>query len=549
MSNPGGGFKAPFAAASGARSSPALATMVTAQRPWPVPCGVPVMVETLAVPVHVEAARQHAARMAMQAPTQNADSRGVASWRSMALPVPRAMSMETLPVPLAPTSSPVEVNARTRESARSPYRGRPCAQPGPAATPQPGSSTPLHPIPQVTFKDNSKMLLGAQAAPAQSATPSRLAPSVAAAAPQMAPATPSVPLERAPSKREKVPPLNVASLTKPPAKLPRALEQEFEVDGSDLLGSGSFAVIQRLRQRNSGKLAALKVVEKYPLHIREMLPQLKREVKIQGQLKHRHILQLHSCLEDDNYVYMLLEYCAGGSLWELCARMPSRRLAETRASLYFMQILSAVDHMHRHGCIHRDLKTENMLLTRNDEEIRICDFGWSAEVQIERALRTTCGTPKFWAPEIFDGVPQTSAVDLWALGTLLYELLVGHAPFWGNNDELRRKVLAVDVRYPPGLLSTEAVDILHCLMQKEPKRRVPAGKLLSEHQWLQLRQMPGSARFRSGTASPPAHAPSAARPRGVSRRAQSVDVERNVVTAARDVRAIPRTVRDSWHYV
>lgn len=290
--------------------------------------------------------------------------------------------------------------------------------------------------------------------------------------------------------KAKVPPLASISLTKPPPELPLQLQAEFQGD-NELLGEGAFAVVRRLRHRRTGEAVALKVVEKYPLHIRNMLPQLQREVRIQGNLRHRHILRLITCHEDEAYVYMVLEHCAGGSLRSLCAQQPAYRLPEARAARYFVQILQGVDFMHQHFCVHRDLKPENMLLTGEDE-VRICDFGWSAEVQVEQALRTTCGTPHYWAPEIFEGNPQDVAVDLWSLGTLIYELLVGHPPFWGNMEELRRKVLAVDLRYPPGLLSNEAVQLFFCLLQKEPRSRMSAGRLMAEHPWVLGAVMPAN---------------------------------------------------------
>jgi len=281
------------------------------------------------------------------------------------------------------------------------------------------------------------------------------------------------------------------SLTRPPPELPPQLRAEFEGD-NDLLGEGAFAVVRRLRHRRTGEVVALKVVEKYPLHIRNMLPQLQREVRIQGNLQHRNILRLMSCLEDEAYVYMVLEHCAGGSLRSLCAQQPGYRLSEARAARYFAQILQGVDFMHQRLCVHRDLKPENMLLA-GDDEVRICDFGWSAEVQIEQALRTTCGTPHYWPPELFEGNAQDVAVDLWALGTLIYELLVGHAPFWGNMEELRRKVLAVDLRYPPGVLSHEAINLFYCLLQRDPRNRISASQLLAEHPWVRAALITSSA--------------------------------------------------------
>jgi len=280
-----------------------------------------------------------------------------------------------------------------------------------------------------------------------------------------------------------VPKLPSISLTRPPPDLPPQLRAEYEADNGDLLGEGAFAVVRCLRRRRTGELVALKVVEKYPLHIRNMLPQLQREVRIQSNLRHRNILNLYLCVEDDAYVYMLLEHCPGGSLRTMCSGCPNRRLPEHRGAWYFAQILQGVEWMHQHSCVHRDLKPENMLLTA-DDEVRICDFGWSAEVQMENTLRTTCGTPHYWAPEIFEGLPQDFPVDLWALGTLVYELLIGHAPFWGTMEELRRKVLSVDLRYPPGLLSNEAINLFYCLLQREPRNRIPCNRLLVEHPWV-----------------------------------------------------------------
>jgi serine/threonine protein kinase len=139
--------------------------------------------------------------------------------------------------------------------------------------------------------------------------------------------------------------------------------------------------------------------------------------------------------------------------------------------------------MHQRRVVHRDLKHDNILLTSNGE-VRICDFGWSAEVQLEKALLTTCGTPHIWAPEIWEGQPQGFGVDLWSLGNLVYELLVGHQPFWGTMEELRFKVLSVDLRYPPDLLSQAAINLFYCFLQRDQRCRIPAWQLIREHPWI-----------------------------------------------------------------
>eukprot|EP00403_Amphidinium_massartii_P029501 CAMPEP_0178404472 /NCGR_PEP_ID=MMETSP0689_2-20121128/17903_1 /TAXON_ID=160604 /ORGANISM="Amphidinium massartii, Strain CS-259" /LENGTH=458 /DNA_ID=CAMNT_0020025461 /DNA_START=18 /DNA_END=1394 /DNA_ORIENTATION=+ len=271
------------------------------------------------------------------------------------------------------------------------------------------------------------------------------------------------------------------SLTRPPPELPPDLSRDFEVEHT--LGEGAYACVLQARQKQTGAVVALKIVEKQPLAIRNMLPQLQREVRIQGHLQHPNILKLISCMEDTTHVYMLLEFCPGGSLRGVAARLPLHRFPEPMAARYMAMILQGVDFMHRCSCVHRDLKPDNVLLTVNDE-VRICDFGWSAEVTAERLLLTTCGTPDYWPPEIFEGHPQSAGVDLWALGCLVYELLIGHPPFWGTMEEIKMRVLAVDVRYPQGILTNEAINLFFCLLQRDQRTRVPARHLLEQHPWI-----------------------------------------------------------------
>mmetsp|Transcript_41381 Transcript_41381/g.74922 ORF Transcript_41381/g.74922 Transcript_41381/m.74922 type:complete len:403 (+) Transcript_41381:61-1269(+) len=271
------------------------------------------------------------------------------------------------------------------------------------------------------------------------------------------------------------------SLTKPPPELPAELSKDFVVEHS--LGEGAYACVMQAKHRQTGAVVALKIVEKQPLAIRNMLPQLQRELRTQSAMQHPNILKLMSCMEDATHVYMLLEFCHGGNLRGMAARLPLHRFPEPMAARYMTQILQGVDFMHRSFCVHRDLKPDNVLLTINDE-VRICDFGWSAEVQADRMLLTTCGTPDYWPPEIFEGLPQGAGVDLWELGCLVYEMLVGHPPFWGTMDEIKARVLSVDLRYPPGVLSNEAVNVFYCFLQRDQRARVPAQHMLEQHPWL-----------------------------------------------------------------
>lgn len=274
------------------------------------------------------------------------------------------------------------------------------------------------------------------------------------------------------------------SLTRNPDRdsLPAELLREYELVGEELLGEGAFAVVRLMRHIQSGELFALKCVEKHPLRIRNMICQMQREVKIQNSLVHPNILRLVRTFDEQTYVYMLLEYCGKGSLRSLLQQSPGNRLEDSIAAGYFEQIARGVEWMHRNSCVHRDLKLENMLLT-DEDVVKICDFGWSADVSIEEMLQTTCGTTSYWAPEIWEGGLQDEAVDLWALGCMLYEMLAGHAPFYEQDQlKLKQKVLAVEFGYPPWL-SNESCHAVHILLQRVPTQRAKAAAIL-RHPWL-----------------------------------------------------------------
>mmetsp|Transcript_20092 Transcript_20092/g.46819 ORF Transcript_20092/g.46819 Transcript_20092/m.46819 type:complete len:739 (-) Transcript_20092:47-2263(-) len=274
----------------------------------------------------------------------------------------------------------------------------------------------------------------------------------------------------------------IVSLTRDPTDLPKELLDEYEALTKEPLGVGAFAIVRLLRHRQSGELYALKIIEKHPLRIRNMLSQMQREVTIQQRLNHPNILKLVKAVEDQGYSYMLLEYCAKGQLRAYVAQQPDHRLSEDRAAHYFVQIVSGVEWMHRNACVHRDLKLENMLLTE-DDVVKICDFGWSAEMEVESLLKTTCGTTAYWAPEIWQGMPQDESVDLWSLGCMLYEVLAGHPPFWGHTqEELKQKAVASRFGCPPWF-SAEACDIVRQLLKPDPKDRIRCIDLL-RHDWL-----------------------------------------------------------------
>eukprot|EP00401_Gymnodinium_catenatum_P003466 CAMPEP_0117598736 /NCGR_PEP_ID=MMETSP0784-20121206/75563_1 /TAXON_ID=39447 /ORGANISM="" /LENGTH=976 /DNA_ID=CAMNT_0005401221 /DNA_START=33 /DNA_END=2963 /DNA_ORIENTATION=- len=275
------------------------------------------------------------------------------------------------------------------------------------------------------------------------------------------------------------------SLSTMPARLPASLEQQFElVDGSDL-GEGSVAIVRRLRDRRDGQELALKVMEKHPLLIRNMAQQVHREVKVQSALQHPNILRLFDFLEDDTHIYMLLELAGCGSLLGLMQRHQSGRLPEATAGWLFGQVVDGVSYLHSKGCIHRDLKPDNVLLGEAYCP-KVCDFGWCADLAEGASRKTTCGTLDYMAPEVLLNEGHGLPVDLWSLGVMLYELLSGRTPFFcmtnRSSDEFMDKVLKVEYPFPPWF-SNEACHLVHCLLQRQPEHRWITQNVLG-HPWI-----------------------------------------------------------------
>lgn len=275
------------------------------------------------------------------------------------------------------------------------------------------------------------------------------------------------------------------SLTTMPARLPPSLEQQFElVEGNDL-GEGSVAIVRRIRDRRDGSVLALKVMEKHPLLIRNMAQQVHREVRLQIAMKHPNVLRLLDFLEDDTHIYMLLELATCGGLLHFMHRHPNGRLSEAVGGWLFAQIVEGVSYLHGKGCIHRDLKPDNILL--GDAYCpKVSDFGWCADLADGGPRRTTCGTLDYMAPEVLLNEGHGLPVDLWSLGVLLYEILSGHTPFLctlaRSSEEFMEKVVKVEYPFPPWF-SNEACHLVHCMLQRQPAHRWLTQQVLG-HPWV-----------------------------------------------------------------
>ncbi|KAG0256859.1 hypothetical protein BG011_004279, partial [Mortierella polycephala] len=237
------------------------------------------------------------------------------------------------------------------------------------------------------------------------------------------------------------------------------------------LGKGQFGRVYLMRERQTGFVVAMKVLLKSELIKANMEHQLRREIDIQSNLRHKHILRLDTYFHDKTHIYLVLEYAPQGELYEKLKKL--RIFPEWQASKYIYEMATALLYLHRKHVIHRDIKPENLLLGRNGE-LKISDFGWSVHAPTSRRS-TFCGTLDYLAPEMVEGRDHTSHVDLWSLGVLCFEFLVGHPPFEvldGGRSSTYRKIASVDLNIPDSV-SSEAKDLITKLLRYDPERRLP----------------------------------------------------------------------------
>lgn len=248
------------------------------------------------------------------------------------------------------------------------------------------------------------------------------------------------------------------------------------------LGKGKFGHVYLARQREHGFICALKVMYKNEVRKARIETQVRREIEIQSNLRHPNILKLYGHFHDSKRIFLILEFAGQGELYRHLRK--ATKFPEWKAAQYIAQMASALRYLHGKHVIHRDIKPENILLGIHGE-IKISDFGWSVHAPSNR--RTTyCGTLDYLPPEmIVPGSPGHSydeKVDLWSLGVLTYEFLVGEAPFEDSPVMTTRRIARADMKIP-SFVSAVATDFIKTLLVVDPRKR-PSLQQIQQHPWI-----------------------------------------------------------------
>ncbi|XP_075263764.1 serine/threonine-protein kinase PLK1-like [Convolutriloba macropyga] len=235
------------------------------------------------------------------------------------------------------------------------------------------------------------------------------------------------------------------------------------------LGKGGFAKCFELTDKTTGQIYAGKIVPKQLLVKPQQKDKMKMEIALHGRMDHSHIVKFYSHFEDNDFIYIVLELCKRRSLMELHKRRKS--ITEEEARYFIYQILLAVSYIHEKGVVHRDLKLGNLFL--NDQiQVKIGDFGLATRIESPQDRRKTiCGTPNYIAPEVLQKKGHSYEVDIWAIGCILYTLLVGKPPFETQtlNDTYER--IKANDYHIPHKLGNEAASLIRKLLSADPNKR------------------------------------------------------------------------------
>jgi len=247
------------------------------------------------------------------------------------------------------------------------------------------------------------------------------------------------------------------------------------------LGQGSFATVKLATKKNDGSKWAIKVIKKGSLSAEDD-KHLQSEVEVLESVKHENIVSLLETFDTSQHLYMVMEVCAGGELFDRIVEKDHYNEMEARNAI--KQIATALAYVHEKNIVHRDLKPENLLYSDHTDEatLKLADFGLAKLLDHETMLVTQCGTPGYVAPEIVKNDPYGTQVDMWSLGVIAYILLCGFPPFYDdNNQKLFKSIKSGKYEYPSPFwddVTDSARDLIDKLLVLDPENRYTAAQVL-----------------------------------------------------------------------
>ena len=257
----------------------------------------------------------------------------------------------------------------------------------------------------------------------------------------------------------------------------------------DNLGEGIFGSVKLGVEKKTNQRVAIKIIKKNKTKESD-IELVRNEIDIMKLCYHPYVVHLLDHFENGEYIFIVMEYIKGGSLTDY---MKSKKFnfTERRAAELIYQLAKGLKYLHKYGIIHRDLKTDNIMLTEASDKgnIKIMDFGLSKILGKKEKSTDGFGTLTFVSPEVLIRKPYNKEVDIWSLGVILYLMLSGELPFDDPDDieqNIAKSIVYEDVKFPPEKFSKRSkavIDLIKGCLTKDPKNRIKIDEIL-KGEWI-----------------------------------------------------------------
>ncbi|OMJ93575.1 hypothetical protein SteCoe_3411 [Stentor coeruleus] len=264
-------------------------------------------------------------------------------------------------------------------------------------------------------------------------------------------------------------PINFSKLILPPSKV-----SPCDFRGLLQLGKGSFGEVYLVEKIDTLEKFALKVLRKEKVLGNNLVRYAFTERNILMSISHPFIVKLNYAFQTPEKLAIIMDFCPNGDLGTQLAR--EKRFSEEKARFYMVEVLLALQELHNHGIIFRDLKPDNVVL---DEEghAKLTDFGLSKEgVDDDKLTKSFCGSVAYLAPEMIRRTGHSRSVDWYLFGVLLYEMIVGSPPYYSSSREQLFNNIQRGKLKMPSFVSSEARNLIKVLLQRDPNKRLGASK-------------------------------------------------------------------------
>ena len=241
-----------------------------------------------------------------------------------------------------------------------------------------------------------------------------------------------------------------------------------------LLGRGSFGEVILVRLKSTKKVYAMKILDKKILKMKKQQNHTKTERDLMVKINSPFIVNIKSAFQDDTNLYLVSEFMQGGDMFFHMHDGQIVIFSHDKTRFYILELVLALESLHKNNMVYRDLKPENILLDSKGH-VKLTDFGLSKilEDEDDKAF-TLCGTPQYLAPEVLLKKGYDKMVDWWSLGCVLYEMLMGRLPFAIKRGMINLKIYEKKIDFPRKI-SNEARDLIEKFLVVNPTERLGYG--------------------------------------------------------------------------